>query len=286
MQRFMMSIMLLALSASPVQADGDCPDRPAPQQERAAYQALSGAAKAAVPPAPADWVLTDETPGKPGTTVPDCPGGPHDRPMTYALRFTYAFSAEASQRMDQGAVGAALKGTPEQQAKMVELDRKIAGLEEQKQAARKSRDAAEKERVRQELKTARKERNKITDEITNAYVQQSMSGQLAAEMNKNKPVVREAQLVIKVNEQYAWIPAKDQPVSIPGVPISYWFKSDTGGRLVMLLGPWDNQTFKMNLAATPVKTRPQGMVIEITGDRQMAESLARQIRINLLKKQL
>jgi len=75
-------------------------------------------------------------------------------------------------------------------------------------------------------------------------------------------------------------------VSIPGAPIAYWFKSDTGGRLVMLLGPWDNQTFKMDLAATPVKTRPQGMVIEITGDRQMAENLARQIKIDLLKKQM
>ena len=54
MQRFMMSIMLLALSASPVLADGDCPDRPATQQERDAFQALSGAAKAAMPPAPED----------------------------------------------------------------------------------------------------------------------------------------------------------------------------------------------------------------------------------------
>jgi len=32
MQRFMISIMLLALSASPVQADGDCHDRPATQR--------------------------------------------------------------------------------------------------------------------------------------------------------------------------------------------------------------------------------------------------------------
>ena len=63
------------------------------------------------------------------------------------------------------------------------------------------------------MKAAGKERNRITDEITNAYVQQSMSGQLTAEMNKNKPAAREAQLVIKVNEQHAWIPARDQPVS-------------------------------------------------------------------------
>jgi carbon monoxide dehydrogenase subunit G len=54
----------------------------------------------------------------------------------------------------------------------------------------------------------------------------------------------------------------------------------------LLLGPWNDQTFKMDLAATPVKTRPQSMVIEITGDRQMAENLARQIKIDLLKKQM
>lgn len=286
MKRFLLSIALLLLSASPVLADGDCPDRPATQQERAEFQAMYSAARAAVPPAPADWTMTDETPAKLGTVVPNCPGGPHDRPMYYQLRFKYAYSAEASARQDQEAVGAAMKGTPEQQAKIAELDRKIAGLEEQKQAARKSRDAAEKERVRQELKAANRERDAITDEIMNAYTQRAMSGQMAADMSKNKPAARTAECVIKVNDKHAWIPARDQPVSIPGAPIAYFFKSDTGGRLVMLLGPWDSQTFKINLAATPVVTRPQAVIIEISGDRQMAENLARQIKIDLLKKQL
>jgi hypothetical protein len=286
MHRYILGIMLTFLAATPVLADGDCPDRPATQQERAAIAAMYGAAKAALPPAPVDWLLKDETDGKLGTTVPACPGGKNDQPVHYRLRFRYAYSSEAAAREDKGVVESALKGTPAQQAKLAELGRKIDELEEQKKTARKSGDAGEKERVKKELKTAEKERDRITDEISEAYVQKAMSGQIAADMSRNKPASREAELIIKANERVAWVPATDQPVSIPGAPIAYWFKSDTGGRLVILLGPWDARKFRAELASTSPVTRAQTLVIEISGDRQMAESLAKQVKIELLKKQL
>jgi hypothetical protein len=203
MPRFVLSIMLIILAVTTAFADGDCPDRPASREERAAFEAVYSAAKAAVPPAPPDWVLKDETDPKTGTVVPNCPGSTNDLPKHYSLRFTYAYSSEASDREDKSAVGAALKGTPEQQTRMAELERKIAALEEQKKAARRDRDAAEKERVRQELKAAEKERDGITDAINGAYVKSALSGRLAAGMNRNKPAVREAELIIRVNERVA-----------------------------------------------------------------------------------
>lgn len=63
-------------------------------------------------------------------------------------------------------------------------------MEEAKREARRNRDAVEKNRVKEELRAAERERNKITDEITNAYVPRAMSGQLAADMSKGKPHAR------------------------------------------------------------------------------------------------
>jgi hypothetical protein len=42
----------------------------------------------------------------------------------------------------------------------------------------------------------------------------------------------------------------------------------------------------MNLAGSRVVTRSQSMVIEINGERQMAENLAKQLKIEVLKKQM
>ena len=59
MKKIILSIILTVLAVSPAFADGDCPERPANQQERAAFQSTYSAAKAAVPPAQKDWAMTD-----------------------------------------------------------------------------------------------------------------------------------------------------------------------------------------------------------------------------------
>ncbi len=230
--------------------------------------------------------MKDDTAAGLGTTVPKCPKSSNDTPIFYWLRFTYAYSTEASDRADQNAVSDAMKGTPEQQAKLAELDRKIDALEDAKKEARKNNDSAAKNRIREEVSAAKAERNKIKDVITKAYVERAMSGQLSQDMNKTKPDREDAELIIKVNEDHAWIPVRDQPVSIAGASQAYWCKGDNnGGRLVILLGVWDTN-FKSDLARTSIVTKAQNMIIEINADRQMAETLARQIKLDLLKKQL
>ena len=286
MRKILLTVLLVMLCATPVFADGECPERPANSQEQAAFQAVYNSAKAAVPPAPRDWVRSDETEQGLGTKMPNCSSGPKDRPLYYRMQFKYKYSSEASGRADQNAVTDALKGTPEQQAKLAELDRKIDALEQTKKEARKNRDQAAKDRVRDELKGLRREKNAINDEIMSVYMERAKSGQLNAEQNKAKPVRKNAEVIIKVNEKSAWIPVRDTPVAISGASQAYWCKEgDNGGRLVILLGAWD-ANFKSNLAGTPVITKAQNMVVEINGEQQMAESLARQMKLELLKKQL
>jgi len=287
MQKKILMVLLFVTTVSPVFADGgDCINRPANQQELAAFQSAYSAAKASVPSAPKDWVMKDETEAGLGTTVPKCPKSSNDTPIYYWLKFTYAYSTEASDRADQNAVSDAMKGTPEQQAKLAELDRKIDALENAKKEARKNSDADEKKRIKEEVSAAKKERNKIKTELNDAYVQRAMSGQLSQDMDKTKPDRKDAELIIKVNENHASIPVRDQPVSIAGASQAYWCKGDNnGGRLVILLGAWD-KNFKSDLARTSVVTKAQNMIIEINADQQMAETLARHIKLDLLKKQL
>lgn len=286
MRTMLMSILYLILAVPPLFADGECPERPASAQEYATYQAVYGAAKAAVPSAPIDWVVKDETDTHAGSTVPKCQDGPNDRPLYYRIKFTYEYSREASDRVQQTVVSDALKGTPAQQVKLAELDRKIEALEAAKKEARKNRDAEEKQRAREELKDLNRERHALKDEINNAYMERAMSGKVAAEINKNRPVLENAELVIKVNERSAWVPVKDTPVQVPGAAQAYWCRQDdNGGRLVILLGAWDGN-FKSKLPKTAVVTKARNMVIEISGERQMAENLAKQLKLDLLKKQL
>jgi hypothetical protein len=286
MQLFIVCVVFMVLCAAPAFADGDCPDRPASQQEQAAVQSVYSVVKTAIPAAPKDWILKDETDGRIGTTVPNCADGPKDRPKYYRFVFKYHYSSEASDRADQAAVSTALKGTPEQQVRMAELDGKIGQLNERKKEARRSGTPEEKDQIKEELKAAEKERSALTNEISDAYVKRAMSGSLAADMNKDKPAAKEAQVIIKVNEQRVWIPVQCAPEQIPGASHAYWCKEDRGGRLVILLGAWDIPQFKAKLANASIVTKAQNMAIEITADQQMAETLAQQIKIDLLKKQL
>lgn len=279
MQKMILIVLLMVMAVSPVFASSDGPKRPANQQERAAFQSVYSAAKAAVPAAPTDWDVKDETDVGEGESLPE---GRFDTPVFYWIKFKYTYSYEASDRADQNAVSNAMKGTPEQQARLAELDRKIEALDNAKKEARKNRDSAEKNRIRGEVSAAKKERDKIKDVISDAYVQRAMSGQVVAD----KPDRMDAELIIKVNEKHAWIPVRDQPMSIAGASQAYWCKGDNnGGRLVILLGAWD-KNFKSDLARTSVVTKAQNMIIEINADQQMAETLARQIKLDLLKKQL
>ncbi len=55
---------------------------------------------------------------------------------------------------------------------------------------------------------------------------------------------------------------------------------------MILLGAWDTETFKSTLARRTVITKPQTVVVEIRAERQMAEKLGREMKLDILKTQM
>ena len=104
-------------------------------------------------------------------------------------------------------------------------------------------------------------------------------------MQAGVPERVEAEMVIHVNQDKAWVGKPPVQVNVPGAPNSYWNSND-GGSLVMLLGAWDTGAFRATLGKSGVITRPQTAVVQIKAERQMAEKLARELKLDILKAQL
>ena len=278
--------LILALMAPDCIADGDCPSRPATEQERMAYASMRAALANAVPKAPPDWLMRDQSDTKGGEFMPDCPGGAKESPHHYSFKYQYKYDSAVRDQAAAAAVTDAVKGSPEQQAMMAALDKKYDDLKVQRNHARKSRDPAAADKIRDEMKTVAAERNKLEEEITQAFVSKVQTGQMAKEMSVGIPERGEAQLTFFVNADRAWVPQTAVTVNVTGAQHSYW-RSDEGS-LVVLLGNWNptSPTFRANLAKTSVITKPQTVSIEIRAGREMAEQLAREIKLEVIRAQL
>jgi len=285
MRHLAMIGLALSLGSGLCFADGDCPSRPATSQERAAYTAMHTAAVAAVPPAPQNWLRKDESETKSGEFMPDCPGGAKDSPRLYLFHFKYLYDPAVREQQARTAMESAIKGTPEQQSRLAALDKKHDELVEARKQARRSGDQTAVNRIKKQLNEVSAEREKVGEEISNAYLSRVKSGEMIKAMNTGIPDRDEAKLTLYVNKDKAWIAKPTVQLNVTGAQHSYWNSND-GGRLVILLGVWDGGTFRANLARSPVITKPQTVVVEIAAERQMAEKLAREMKLDILKTQL
>ena len=284
--RYGVMVSLLLLIASGVCfADGDCPSRPATAQERAAYAAVRTAAVAAVPPAPRNWLKKDQSDYKSGELMPDCPGGAKDAPRQYRFQFKYTYDRAVREQAAKAAMENAIKGTPEQQSRLAALDRKHEELIAARKQARRSGDQTGANRIKDQLKEVSAEQNKVNEEIRNAFEGRMKSGEMTKTMYAGVPERSEAEVTIHINKDREWIPKSAVSTNVAGAPHSYW-RSNDGGSLVILLGTWDKGTFRSTLARGTVITKPQTMVAEIRAERQMAEKLAGEMKLDLLKAQL
>ena len=280
----MVSLVLLFPSAVCF-ADGDCPSRPATPQERAAYTVMHTAAVAALPPAPQNWLRNDESDPKSGESMPDCPGGAKDAPRRYLFQFQYKYDPAVREQGARAAMETALKGTPEQQARLAALDKKHDELIAARKEARRSGDRTAVNRIKDQLDAIRIEQDKVNEEIRNAYSERVKSGEMTKAMYAGVPARDKAKVTIYINKDREWIPQPVVSVSVAGAQHSYW-RSNDGGSLVILLGAWDTGTFRSTLARSAVITKPQTVVVEIRAERQMAEKLAREMKLDILKAQL
>ncbi len=281
-----MSLMLLVQSAVCF-ADGDCPTRPATEPEKAMFLSMHTAASAAVPSAPSKWLLNELTDPKAGGSVPDCPGGQTGSPVHYAFRFQYRYDSTAQIQAANEAAANALKGTPEQQARMAAFDKKHDDLIEARNQARKNGDRTAVERIREEIKTLNIERGKLQESIGQEFVAKVTTGGTAGKKPAGVPERKEAELTFFVNADRAWVPDTAVPLKVAGAQHAFWRTND-GGSLVILLGPWKPTapTFRAAIAGAAVVTKPQSVMIEIRADRDMAEKLAREMRLDFLQAQL
>lgn len=285
--RLITALVVLTFSSTLCFADGDCPSRPATAQERSVYASTYAAAVAAAAPAPGDWVRKDGTKAGGGDAMPDCPGGAKGAPFHYQFRFLYEFNQAVLDQAASAAAQNAMKGTPEQQARIAELDAQHEKLVAERKEARRSGDRARVDRIREELRAVNDERNKVQDEITKAYVARVSSGEVAKATAAAVPARTSAETVIFVNTDRAWVPQGSESLSIAGAPYAYWRPNDSGS-LVLLLGAWNptSPIFRAVLRNAAVITTAQTMIVEIRAERQMAEMLARDMKLELLKAQM
>jgi len=243
------------------------------------------AAVAAVPSAPRNWLKKDQSDPKSGELMPDCPGGAKDAPRQYRFQFKYTYDRAVREQAAKAAVESALKGTPEQQSRLAALDRKHEELRAARKQARRSGDQTGVNRIKDQLKEVSAERNKVNEEIRNALEGRMKSGEMTKTMYAGVPERPEAEVTIHINQDREWIPKSAVSINIAGTPHSYW-RSNDGGSLVILLGTWDTGTFRSTLARSTVITKPQTVVAEIRAERQMAEKLAGEMKLDILKAQL
>lgn len=275
-----------SVNATELQVDGsvsDCPYRAQSQQEQAAYQSAYNAAKNAMP-AIKDWVMSDTTDD----------GGVHNicledtnQPLTYYFKFDYKYDDESITGKLYDTVNAGPKGTPAQQAQLAKLDTKIEKLKEARKLAGRSGNDVEVSRIKEELKAAKREHSNIKDDVSAAHKSQIMDSFSAK--NDKEPELKTAGVAIFVNDDDAPINECDKPIHLAGAPLTYLCQHKNSGHLTILLGAWDKASetsFKSKRVKTSVVTKPQIMTIQISAEKQMAENMAQQIKLGLLKAQI
>ena len=271
----------LAVLSSLAVADGGGPTRKMTPAESAVYSQVRETIQAALPAAPAGYTLKfgAEGDGEEGLLPEGIQPGQMSRAL-YTSRYTLDQSV-----VDQQAFSMQMnriKGTPEQQARMTELDAKDAELTK---ARDKARDRAEKDRIRAELKEVRVQADKVRDEIA-AGIQASLASggaaQSARELDSSLPPT---ELTIR-----AWVnndthlPDQATPYKIEGVPMAFEQLegcADVGSYCVtVFLGPFEKvkkisgyTEYHLPEADLGVPTKARGIVLFFSGPKDRPDAV-------------
>lgn len=274
MIRLLMIALLLAATAAPCLADGDCNHfRPATAAEQQAYAAVRATVSGAAPAAPKDWLRSDQLDLQAGDAIPDCAGLGVAAPLRYRFRFDYAWDKRVGEAAAQAAGTSMALGTAGQQARRQELEMQLDAAREARKQARRAGNNAEYERIDAQMKALRAEQSALDEQVSQALLGQMQSGEWAAAMSAGTPQRREATVTVHVNADVAWVPDDAQPVTVAGAREAWWRPGDLGS-LVILVGPWDAKSHRANLGTAAPVTRARTVAIEIQADRAMAEAMA------------
>jgi hypothetical protein len=284
-KRWLVTIAIILLPASLVMADGDGPTRKMTAAETAAYESVRKAVRDALPSNLADY--TPSFSGFDGPALlPEGLSSERMHRMSFSVRYT--LTAEAGQKQ---AVTALMKGTGGSQARQDKLTALRAKNAELTQARDKTRDRAEKERIRTELKAVRDEENKLVAEIASANQAWATAGGGIPAMQEVAQALpaRELSVRFQLNQD---IRIRDQakPYTIPGFPVAFDQNDgciDFGSYCITaLLGPFEkgkqvSGSTEYSLRNTPrgVPTKPRGLALIVSGPKDKPEAVR-----NLLQK--
>jgi hypothetical protein len=268
--RIFLGVILLCGSYGICLADGDAPTRRMNSSESAAFSMLQSTIRDALPQSPANYLVTYT--GFDNMEVPETISPEQMNRMSFKAQYT--LDPKISEARQQAALMDLINGTPEQQAKRAAI---AAREKELKQARKSTRDPAEKEKIRTELKKINEEDNALTDEIV-ANSQKSLSA--GAGMQSNDP--KEFSVRILVNQDvHVYDIAK--PYLMQGVPLAFEQNDKCQDSrtycITVLLGNFDKEKrisgstrFNLHNASIGVPTKARGMALIVSGPTDKTKS--------------
>ncbi|NTX00002.1 MAG: hypothetical protein HGB35_08785, partial [Geobacteraceae bacterium] len=211
MNRWTFPLFCILFTASMALADGDGPTRSMNRTEAAAFDKLQGAIRDALPQSPANYLVTYTGFDKKEVFEATTP----DRMERMAFKALYKLDPKAMEARQQNALMGLINGTPEQQAKRAAL---AAREKELKLARKNTRDPAEKERIRAELKKVNADDNALTDEIVASSQKSMRMGGAGAGMQSSDP--KELSIRILVNQD-VHVDDIAKPYQMHGAPLAF-----------------------------------------------------------------
>jgi len=280
MKRFMVLTMIcLLLPSSLALADGDGPSRDMNPGERSAYELVKKTVREATSAGPVNYTASFSGFDDRNQIFE---GMKSDQMFRMAFAVTYTVSSEFMEKQSVAAVTGRTKGTPQQQARMAELQAKNAELTK---ARDKTKDRGEKERIRAELKTVRDEENRLNDEIAAQIQAWSEKGGGVPAMQEVAGSLPPKELNVRVQvNQDVRIGDKAKPYPLAGYPMAFEQSEgcpDSGSYCVsVLLGPFEKgkkagESTLYTLRNTPlgVPTKPRGLMLVVSGPKEKPEKV-------------
>jgi hypothetical protein len=248
--------------------------------EAAAYNALKAAVRDAMPKAPQNYAQAFVD-GSGSGEFEVWEGIKPDGMARMTFTATYTLDRDFQQQRQQAAFMDRAKGTPEQQAKLAALDAKEAELSN---ARSNTRDRAEKDRIRAQMKAVQAEADQIRDQIMAEYQAWMMSGGMNAVIegvDKELPP-REFSVRAFVNRD-VYLSDKAVPYKFPDSPLAFEQREECQDYgtccITVLLGAFDKEQRSESTRYIPrnanlgVPTKARSMVLLVAGPKDKPQSV-------------
>ena len=286
MKRLLAALFCLLIPSSSAMADGPGPQRKMTDKEAAVFSSVRSAIQDALPKAPQNYVFTlryqsDYDEGM----IPEAIKPNEMFQMAYMAKYTrdekVREEEQTSYFMDR------TKGTPEQQARMAELNAKDAELS---QARKNAKDPAEKDKIKAERKALSAETDKLLEEIVAGYQAWLTSGgaTTAAKDIKDALPAKELSVWVRINQDVS-LTDKALPIAIdggfPGFEQTDECQSYDSYCITVFIGPFEKAKkisgytlHQLPETGSGVPTKVIGMALTFTGPKDKPEFVREFVR--------